>query len=128
MRSWLEGNRKAMKGLLSSRFRMVVGARSPVLLDRKSLVEAAGGTWRLGAYRFGNSVYARTIGQSALFASELELKGEINGMDLSGRWWMADYWRRGGLTQRWQLADRQLARLDDDATFADGVRSLQLWR
>lgn len=128
MRAWLEGNRKAMKKLMSSRFRLVVGAKAPVLLDRKSLIEAAGTGWRLNGYRFGNSVYSRTVGQSALFAAELELKMEIDGVDLSGSWWMADYWRRSGMSRGWQLADRQLARLDDSAKFPDAIRALQLWR
>ena len=128
MRSWLEGDRKMLKKLLSSRFRLVVGATAPVLLDRKSMVEAAGAGWRLNGYRFGNSIYSRTIGQSALFAAELELKAEIDGVDLSGKWWMADYWRRAGVTQRWQLTDRQLARLDESRPFPDAVRGLQLWR
>lgn len=128
MRSWLEGDRKAMKKLLSSQFRMVVGARAPVLLDRKSLVEAAGTSWRLHAYRFGTSVYARTIGQSALFAAELELKGEIDGTELAGSWWVADYWQRGGMMQRWQLVDRQIARPDEGMDFSGAVRALQLWR
>jgi hypothetical protein len=69
MRSWLEGDRKLMKKLLSSRFRLVVGAKAPVLLDRKSMVEAAGAGWRIHGYRFGNSVYSRTIGPSAVFAA-----------------------------------------------------------
>ncbi|UUR08489.1 nuclear transport factor 2 family protein [Sphingomonas glaciei] len=128
MRAWLEGDRKAMKKLLSSRFRLVVGAKSPVLLDRKSLIEAAGTGWRLNGYRVGNSVYSRTIGPSALFAAELELKIEIDGVDLSGSWWMADYWRRSGIAQRWQLADRQMARIDEGSPFPDAVRGLQLWR
>jgi hypothetical protein len=128
MRSWLEGDRKLMKKLLSSRFRLVVGAKSPVLLDRKSMVEAAGAGWRIHGYRFGNSVYSRTIGPSAVFAVEVELRSEIDGVDLSGSWWMADYWRRSGIAQRWQLADRQLARLDEGTPFTDAVRGLQLWR
>lgn len=128
MRSWLEGDRKAMKKLLSSRFRLLVGGKTPVLLDRKSLIEAAGGGWRLNGYRFGNSVYSRKIAQSALFAVEVELKIEIDGMDLSGSWWMADYWRRSGLRQSWQLTDRQMARLDEGTRFPDAVRALQLWR
>jgi hypothetical protein len=128
MRAWLEGDRKLMKKLLSSRFRLVVGGKAPVLLDRKSLIEAAGTGWRLNGYRFGNSVYSRKIAQSALFAVEVELKIEIDGLDLSGSWWMADYWRRSGISQRWQLTDRQLARLDEGTKFPDAVRALQLWR
>jgi hypothetical protein len=128
MRSWIEGDRKAMKRLLSSRFRMVIGARTPVLLDRKSMVEAAGAAWRLSGYRFGNSVYTRSIGQAALFAAELKLDGDLDGIKISGSWWMVDYWRRSGITQRWQLDDRQLSRLDEGAAFPDAVRALQLWR
>lgn len=128
MRAWLEGDRKLTKKLLASRFRLVVGGKNPVLLDRKSMVEAAGSGWRLGGYRFGNSVYSRTIGQSAVFAVEVELKIEIDGADLSGSWWMVDFWRRSGIAQRWQLTDRQLARLDDGTRFPDAVRALQLWR
>ena len=128
MRAWLEGDRKLMKKLLSSRFRLVVGGKAPVLLDRKSLIEAAGTGWRLNGYRFGNSVYSRKIVQSALFAVEVELKIEIDGMDLSGSWWMTDYWRRSGLRQSWQLTDRQMARLDEGTKFPDAVRALQLWR
>jgi hypothetical protein len=128
MRAWLEGDRKLIKKLLSSRFRLVVGGKAPVLLDRKSLVEAAGTGWRLNGYRFGNSVYSRKIAQSALFAVEVEMKIDIDGVDLSGNWWMTDYWRRSGLTQSWQLTDRQLARLDDGTRFPDAVRALQLWR
>ncbi|GAA4009780.1 hypothetical protein GCM10022211_25080 [Sphingomonas humi] len=128
MRSWIEGDRKVLKKLLNSRFRLVVGARAPVLLDRKSLVEAAGAGWRLHGYRFGNSVYSRTLGPSAVFAAELELKAEIDGKDLSGSWWMTDFWRRSGIAQRWQLADRQLSRLDENMQFPEAVRSLQLWR
>ena len=33
MRAWLEGDRKTMKKLLSSRFRLVVGSKAPVLLE-----------------------------------------------------------------------------------------------
>jgi hypothetical protein len=128
MRSWLEGDRKALKRLLSSRFRLVVGARTPVLLDRKSLVEAAGTAWRLSAYRFGTSVYVRTIGATALFAAELELRGTVDGTELAGTWWMSDYWQRSTVARRWQLTDRQLARIDDAPAFADAVRGLQLWR
>lgn len=128
MRAWLEGDRKLMKKLLSSRFRLVVGGKAPVLLDRKSMVEAAGSGWRLRGYRFGNSIYARKLGQIALFAAEAELKIEIDGVDLSGSWWMADYWRRSGLRQNWQLTDRQFAHLDEGTRFPDAVRALQLWR
>ena len=128
MRAWIEGDRKLMRKLMAARFRLVVGGKAPVLLDRKSLIEAAGSGWRLNGYRFGHSVYSRKIVQSALFAVEVELKVEIDGVDLSGSWWMADYWRRSGLRQSWQLTDRQMARLDEGTRFPEAVRALQLWR
>lgn len=127
MRNWLAGDRKAVKGLLSSRFRLVLGAKPPVLLDRKSMVEAAGEAWRLTGYRFGTSVYARPLGSSALFATEVELQGEIDGTELTGAWWMSDSWQRSTMTRNWQLADRQLTRLDDSAV-PEAMRRLQLWR
>lgn len=128
MRSWLAGDRKALKSLIGSRFRMVVGAKPPVLLDRKSLVEAVGGAWRIDNYRFGTSVYARQLGSSVLFATEIELQGKIDGVPMTGSWWMSDSWRRSGLTRSWQLADRQLSRLDEASAIPDAVRGLQLWR
>lgn len=128
MRTWLEGDRKQFKTMLASRFRLVVGARTPVLLDRKSLVEAVGAAWRLDAYRFGTSIYVRKIGSSTLFAAEIELKGRVDGTDVSGTWWLADYWQRSTVTRRWQLADRQLARLEEGPAVPAAVRGLQLWR
>lgn len=128
MRAWLEGDRKGMKGLLSSRFRLVVGAKPPVLLDRKSLLEAVGARWRISGYRFGTSIYSRQMGGTALFATEVELQGSIEGVDVSGSWWLSDHWRRSELTRRWQLADRQLSRLDERPAFPEAVRALQLWR
>lgn len=128
MRAWLEGDRKVMKGLLSSRFRLVIGAHSPVLLDRKSLLEAAGGNWRLTDYRFGTSVYGRSLGASALFAAELEMDGRIGGAELTGNWWLCDLWQRSSIARRWQLVDRQLTRPDAQGAVPDAVRALQLWR
>jgi hypothetical protein len=128
MRAWVNGERKALRDLLSRRFRMVVGASAPVLLDRKSLLEAAGDRWRLKRFRFGQSIYAREIDGIGIFAAEVELEGMIDGKDVGGRWWQADVWKRGGLGRKWRLVDRQLARLDDDQRFPQAVRALQLWR
>lgn len=128
MRAWGSADRKTLRGLLSRQFRMVIGAAAPVLLDRKSLVEAAGGRWRLDGYRFGQTVYAREMDGVALFAAELEMEGAIEGQKISGRWWQADLWRRSGLPRRWRLQDRQLARLETDRQLSDAIRALQLWR
>ena len=128
MRSWLEGDRKMMKKLLSSRFRLVVGGKAPVLLDRKSLVEAVPGRWSISSFRFGSALYAREISGIGIFAAEVELEARIDGRDLSGRWWMSDLWRKSSLTRRWHLLDRQLARPDSGTDVPAAVRSLQLWR
>ncbi|GLR46318.1 DUF4440 domain-containing protein [Sphingomonas astaxanthinifaciens] len=128
MRAWVNEERKALRNLLSRRFRMVVGASAPVLLDRKSLLEAAGDRWRIERFRFGQSIYAREIDKIGIFAAEIELEGVIDGRDARGRWWQADIWKRGGLGRGWRLVDRQLARVEDDRAFPEAVRALQLWR
>lgn len=128
MRAWAGNDRKALKGLVSRRFRMVVGASAPVLLDRKSLLEAAGGRWRLERFRFGQSIYARVVDGVGIFAAEVELEGLIDGLEVSGRWWQVDVWRKSTITRSWQLVDRQLARLETEQQFPQAVRSLQLWR
>lgn len=127
MRAWVTGDRKALRSSLARRFRLVVGAPSPVLLDRKSLLDAAADRWRVTAFRFG-TIYARQVDGVGIFAAELELEGSIDGQDVSGRWWVTDIWRKSALARRWQLLDRQLARLETGHTFPQAVRALQLWR
>ncbi|GAA4038506.1 hypothetical protein GCM10022281_19160 [Sphingomonas rosea] len=128
MRAWAASDKKAVRALLSRQFRMVVGATAPVLLDRKSLLEAAGERWRIERFRFGQSVYSREVDGIGIFAAEVELEGVIDGQNAHGRWWQADVWKKGGLGRRWRLVDRQLARLESDHQFPQAVRALQLWR
>lgn len=128
MRAWATGDRKVLRALLSRRFRMVVAAGTPVLLDRKSMLEAAGERWRLERYRFGQAVYSREAEGVAVFAAELEMEGAIEGRSVEGRWWQVDVWKKGGLSRKWKLLDRQLARIDGEHQFPQAVRSLQLWR
>jgi hypothetical protein len=128
MRAWASGDTKQLKGLLARRFRLVVGASSPVLLDYKSLVDAAAGRWSLTAFRFGSALYAREQDGVGIFAAEVELQGRVDGQQFSGSWWMSDVWRKSTLTRRWQLLDRQLGRLDPGQEFPAAVRALQLWR
>jgi hypothetical protein len=128
MRAWASADGKVMRTLLAKRFRLVLGGDTPVLLDRKSLLEAAGKDWRLERYRFGQRIYAREVDGIGIFAAELELDGIVAGHEVSGRWWQADIWQRSRLPRRWRLLDRQLARLESDRHFAEAVRSLQLWR
>jgi hypothetical protein len=127
MRAWTSHDRKVVGQLLSSRFRLVAGGSTPVLLDRKSMVEAVGGRWDLSGFRFGQ-LYTREIDGVAIFAAEVELEGKIDGVDASGRWWMTDVWRKSGLRRRWQLLDRQLARPESGHIFPAAVKGLQLWR
>lgn len=128
MRGWAARDRKVLKGLLSRRFRLVVGSSSPVLLDRKSMLDAVGDRWVLAGYRFGSAVYAREVDGLAIFAAELEMEGTIDGKPVSGPWWMADIWRKSTLSRNWQLLDRQLARPETAKTLPEAVRALQLWR
>jgi hypothetical protein len=128
MRAWGGNDRKVIRKLLSRRFRLVIGAPTPVLLDRKSLADAVGERWRLSAFRFSSAPYTREVEGLGLFAAEVELEGQIDGADLSGRWWMSDIWRKSGLTRNWQLLDRQLSRPEPGQAVPSAVRTLQLWR
>jgi len=127
MRAWVGDERKVMRQLLSRRFRLVLGAPSPVLLDRKSLLDAAVDRWQVAAFRLG-SVYSREAEGVGIFAAQVELDCRIDGKDVSGRWWMSDLWRKSAMTRRWQLLDRQLARPDASSDFPLAVKALQLWR
>lgn len=128
MRAWAGQDRKTVRQLLSRRFRLVLGAANPVMLDRKSLSDAAGERWIITSYRFGSALYTREVEGLGLFASELEMEGRIDRQELSGRWWLTDVWRKSSLTRKWQLLDRQLSRPDSAHEVPAAVRSLQLWR
>lgn len=128
MRAWAGQDRKTVRQLLARRFRLVVGAGNPVMLDRKSLADAAGDRWVLASYRFGAATYTREVDGVGLFAAELEMEGRIDGKELSGRWWLTDVWRKSTFGRKWQLLDRQLSRPDPAHEFPAAVRQLQLWR
>jgi hypothetical protein len=128
MRAWTGKDRKTIGKLLSRRFRLVVGASSPVLLDRKSLAEAAGERWTLSAFRFSSAPYSREVDGLGLFAAEVEMEGRIDGQDISGRWWMSDVWRKSPISRKWQIVDRQLSRSEPGHVVPAAVRALQLWR
>lgn len=128
MRAWVGREQKVMRKLLSPRFRMVVGGSSPVLLDRKSLIDAVGDRWLMRAFRFGANVYVREAEGLGIFAAEIEVEATIDGADASGRWWLADCWRKSTIGRSWKLLDRQISRSETDSAFAQMVRPLQLWR
>lgn len=127
-RAWAGNDRKALKRLLSRRFRLVVGAASPVMLDQASFLDAAGSRWVLGGFRIGKSVYVREVDGVGIYAAELELEIRVDGRDCSGSWWMVDLWRKSGLGRNWRLLDRQLSRPEPGTAIPDAIRSLQLWR
>jgi hypothetical protein len=128
MRAWVGGDRKLLRKLLSARFRLVVGGDTPILLDRKSLSEASGERWQVTSYRFGTNIYARQVDGLGIFAAEIEMAGTIDDAEASGRWWLADCWRKSALTRSWQLVERQLSRPEPSGNFPQMVRTLQLWR
>lgn len=127
MRAWLSGERKQLRNLVSRRFRLVVGAAQPVLLDRKSLLEAVGDRWPLHQYRVG-ATYARLADGVGIFAAALELDMSIDGQSFTGSWWVTDLWRKSGISRRWQLTERQMTQLESETRLPQAVRALQLWR
>jgi hypothetical protein len=128
LRAWAGGDRKVIKRLLSRRFRLVIGASSPVMLDHASFLGAAGSRWALGGFRIGAQVYVRKVDGVGIYAAEVELDTRIDGRDCSGSWWMVDLWRKSGLARSWRLLDRQLSRPEETGMVPDSVRALQLWR
>ena len=127
MRAWVQRDAKALKALTASDFILLIGSRPPVILDQKSWVDAATKRWLCTSYRFGD-VYVRKIGNTALFASQLELKANLDGEDFSGTYWVTDLWRKGRVRRGWRMAQRVVSRIDDNARIAPAVRSLQLWK
>jgi hypothetical protein len=126
MRAWIGRDRKALKALTSSGFRLVVGSRPSVLLDAKSFLAAAEDRFSCSAYRFGD-VYARKHGTVALFATQLEMTAVLDGLDWPARSWVTDVWRKGAV-RGWRLVERQLSAVEASPDLPAAVKSLQLWR
>lgn len=126
MRAWVGRDMKELKALTARDFILLMGSKPAVILDTRSWLEAASSRWLCTSYRFGD-VYVRRIGSVALFASQLELKATMDGRDWSGRYWVADLWRKrriGG----WRMAERLISRPEDDKQVPAAIRSLQLWK
>lgn len=125
MRAWIAGDAKAIKKLLHRDFVMMVGTLPPQLLDRPSFV--AGVEREFGCTRFAfHEILVRQYGKAAWFVAGAELEFRVGASAWEGRFLVTDLWRCGTLGG-WKLAERSLARLDDNARLADGVRALQLW-
>ena len=126
MRAWVGRDKKALKALTSSGFRLVVGSKPSVLLDAKSFL-AADDRFSCSSYRFGD-IYARRHGSVAVFATQLEMKGRVEGLDWPARCWITDLWGKGGMRRNWRMIERHISGLETSADLPAAVRSLQLWR
>ncbi len=127
MRAWVARDRRVLKALTSSNFRMVISSKPPVLLDASSFLEAAATRYRCESYRFGE-VYARALGSTAVFATRAELKATLDGADWSGEMWITDLWRKTKVRRKWQMVERILSRPEEAPQVPAAIRSLQLWR
>lgn len=127
MRAWVGRDARTLRSLTSRKFMLLVGSRPPVILDSRSWLDAAATRYSCTSYRFGD-IYSHQVGPMALFASQLELKASIDGEDWSGRFWVTDMWRKGGVRRNWRLVQRILSRTEDNPQVPAAVRSLQLWR
>lgn len=127
MRAWVGRDKRVLKALTSSNFRMVVSSRPPVILDVRSWLEAAATRYLCESYRFGE-VYVRNLGSIAVFATRMELQATMDGEDWSGELWVTDLWRKTRIRRNWQMVERVLSRPEEGPKVPAAIRSLQLWR
>jgi ketosteroid isomerase-like protein len=127
MRAWVGRDMKALKALTAKDFILLTGSKPPAILDRPSWLDAAAKRWDCSSYRFGD-IYVREVGGLAVFAAPLELKATMDGRDWSGHFWISDLWRKGRVRRGWKLAQRIVARADDNAELPKAIRALQLWK
>jgi len=104
-----------------------MGSKPSAILDASSWLEAAAGRFVCKSYRFGD-VYARRVGSIAVFATQLELKAEMDGHDWSGLYWITDVWQRSRVRRNWQIIERVISRPVETPDASAAIRSLQLWR
>ena len=127
MRAWVGRDLKVLKALTAKDFILLTGSKPPAILDRPSWLEAAAKRWDCSSYRFGD-IYVREVGGLGLFAAPIELKATMDGRDWSGHFWVTDLWRKGRVRRGWKLAQRIIARADDNAELPKAIRALQLWK
>ena len=127
MRAWVQRDAKTLRSATTRGFILLFGSKPPVILDNKSFIDAATTRWLISSYRFGD-IYVREVGGLALFASQLEVKATMDGVDWSGRYWVTDLWRKGKIRRSWRLAHRTLSKVDDNDQVPAAVRTLQLWK
>ena len=127
MRAWMARDRRVLKALTSSNFRLVISSKPPVILDTRSWLDAAESRYRCQAYRFGE-VYTRDLGPVAVFATRVDLQSTMDGEDWSGELWVTDIWRKSKLRRNWRMLERVLSRPEESEQVPAAVRALQLWR
>jgi hypothetical protein len=127
MRAWVQRDLPVLKSLAARNFHLLVGSKPGVMLDRPSWLEAGTKRYLCSSYRFGD-IYVRDLGGLALFASQLEMTATLDGHDWSGRFWVADLWRKGRVRRGWRMVERILSRIEDDSEVPKAIRSMQLWR
>ena len=119
MRAWVGRDIKALKAITAKDFILLTGSKPPAILDRPSWLEAAAKRWDCSSYRFGD-IYVREVGGLAVFAAPLELKATMDGRDWSGNVWVTDLWRKGRVRRGWKLAQRIVAKADDNLRIVAG--------
>jgi ketosteroid isomerase-like protein len=127
MRAWVNRDLRALKALTARDFVLLVGARSPAMLDSRSWLDAAAERWSCSSYRFG-TIYVSGHGSIALFAAQMELKARMDGEDWSGPVWVTDLWRKSKVRRRWRMVERVISRTEDDPQVPAAIKSLQLWK
>lgn len=126
MRAWVASDAKAMKKLLARDFMMLVGSTPPQLLDRPSFLAAMDKGFACTSFTF-REVIVRRHGKSAWFVAGAELELAFGSKLWSGGFLVTDLWRKGAIGG-FKLAERSLARLDPDDSFAVALSKLQLWK
>jgi ketosteroid isomerase-like protein len=129
MRAWVAGDPKAMKKLIARDFMMMVGTSPPQLLDRPSFLAAIERGFACTRFAF-REVFVRQHGKAAWMVAGAELELRLGLKTWTGRFLVTDLWQKGAIGG-WKLAERSLAKLEDEATggdrLAESVRALQLW-
>ena len=127
MRAWVNRDSKAMKAITGSDFILLTASKPPVILDRRSWLEAMAEHYHCSSFKFGD-IYVRGWGPFALFASPLEIEATMDGHDWSETIWVTDIWRRGRVRRGWKLVQRTVSRRNENPKLRAAIKALQLWK
>ena len=126
MRAWVAGDAKALKKLMARDFMMMVGSVPPQILDRPSFLAAIERGFSCTRFTF-REVIVRAHGKAAWLVAGAELELALGPKVWSGGFLITDLWRKGAIGG-WKLAERSLARIDNDDSIAPAIGRLQLWK